>query len=112
MVLSKTNLSNGYTEMYDIAGLRDIANMAMRDAVDSQCGEYLRVVGKRVPDGSYSDMSCNVWSLMNELILFGMELRNVQNEELDRLSPGERIDRIEDFRFMNPIETDIRMRES
>ena len=112
MVLSKTNLSNGYTEEYDIAGLRDIANMAMRDAVDSQCGEYLRIVGKRCPDGSYSDMSCNVWSLTNELILFGMELRDVQNEELANLSESERIDRIEDFKFMNPIETDIRLRES
>ena len=112
MVLSKTNLSNGYIEEYDIAGLRDLANMAMRDAVNSQCGRYLRVVGKRVPDGSYSDMSSSVWGLMNELILFGMELRDVQNEELDRLNAEERIDRIEDFKFMNPIETDIRLRES
>lgn len=112
MVLSKTNLSNWYTEEYDFAGLRDLANMSMRDAVGSRCGRYLRVVGKRVPDGSYSDFSCNVWSLMNQLILFGMELRDVQNEELDRLSESERIDRIEDFKFMNPISPDIRMRES
>lgn len=112
MVLSKANLNGGYVEQYDIAGIRDIANMSMRDAVYSQCGRYLRVNGKRCPDGSYSDMSCNVWSIMNELILFGMELRSVQNEELENLSESERIDRIEDFKFMNPIETDIRLRES
>lgn len=112
MVLSKMNKTNGYTEEYDIAALQDIADMAMRDAVHDRCNGHIRVTGKRCPDGSYSDMSCNVWEIMNRLIMFGMELRDVQDEELDRLSESERIDRIEDFKFMNPIETDIRVRES
>lgn len=112
MVLSKMNKTNGYTEEYDIAALQEIADMAMRDAVHDRCNRYIRVTGKRCPDGSYSDMSCNVWEMMNRLIMFGMELRDVQDEELNKVSAEVRIDRFEDFKFMNPICHDIHLRES
>lgn len=65
---------NGYTEEYDIEGLRDLATMAARYVIKDSYGGLFTVKGRDVPDGSYSDFSCNVWELMTALIRYGASL--------------------------------------
>ena len=99
-----------YAEPFDMERIADIADMSMRDAVETICGKYLKVTGMRCPNGDYSDMECNIWSLMNRLIFFGMELKDLELKERI-LDKNGLVDAVEDFKFMNPITRDIHMRE-
>lgn len=58
------------TEVFDMARLRDLAEMAKRDV---ERDLRIPVAGKvvSVPNGTYSDLECCVWSLMKEIIHYG-----------------------------------------
>ena len=67
----------GYCEEFDMEALRDLADMAFRYVVVENGGN---MTGNqkglpRVPNGNYSDFSCNVWELMTNLIRDGMKLQ-------------------------------------
>lgn len=110
MVKNKMSLT-GYSEEFDMERLREIADMSMRDAVHTICGRNIVVNGQRCPDGSFSDFECNVWSLMNQVILFGIELRELGGKMGEDVPIESKIEAFEDFRFLNPIEHDISLRE-
>lgn len=66
--------SMGYREVYDGEALREIAQMAVRDVVKEEFGDFLKVKGAKIPNGDFSDFSCNVWSLMKALVNYGINL--------------------------------------
>lgn len=66
MILNKEN-KGSYSEEFDIARLQQIADMAY---------SYVRS-GERavdIPDWHFSDLECNVWSIMTNLVRKGKEL--------------------------------------
>ena len=65
MILDKNN-KGSYSEEFDCPRLQQIADMA-----------YLYVSSnerKGVPDWHFSDLECNVWSIMTNLVRKGKEL--------------------------------------
>lgn len=62
---------NAYSEEYDILGLRDIASMSARYVARE---EGIHVRGPDVPNGTYSDFSCVVWELFNEVMRLGVSI--------------------------------------
>ena len=62
-MIKNRNNRNGYAEPFDMERLEEIAKLAKKD---------------RCPDGTFSDLECNVWSLMRDLIEYGKEaVKNV-----------------------------------
>lgn len=57
MVKNQYN-KGSYAEMFDIERLREIAELAKKD---------------KVPNSAFSDLECNVWLLMRELVEYGQE---------------------------------------
>lgn len=78
----KNPLNKGsYSEEYDGEALRELAEMAKSYVAwdnDIQCKEI--VACKRIPDGSFSDFSCNVWSMFVDAVRYGMELQKMKEE--------------------------------
>lgn len=73
MVKNKNNIP-AYSEMFDMEALRELAKMAFYDVVVEEGGNIPKGE-KTVPDGSFSDFSCNVWALFKENVRNGMELQ-------------------------------------
>lgn len=61
------------TEVFDMARLRDLAEMAKHDV---ERDLHIPVDGKvvSVPDGTYSDFECNVWELFAEAVAYGVKI--------------------------------------
>lgn len=72
MIKDKRNIPS-YVEEYDIPGLEDIAEMAKRYVAREN---HIRLSGSDVPDGTYSDMSCNVWEIIVNAVRFGVTIAN------------------------------------
>lgn len=77
------NCKSAYSEEFDIAGLRELATMAARYIIEENYRGYYRVVGKTVPDGTYSDFDCNVWELMTALVRYGADLEKLKVKDGD-----------------------------
>lgn len=80
MVKDKNNL-NSYSEEFDINALSELATMAARYVIKEEYNDVLVTNGKTVPDGSFSDFSCNVWELMNSLVRYGIKLEKFRRDE-------------------------------
>lgn len=72
MVKDKNNIPS-YVEEYDILALDEIAEMAKRYVANEN---RIRLPGRDVPDGTYSDMSCNVWEIIVAAVRFGVKIAN------------------------------------
>ena len=54
-MVKNPNSIPAYAEQFDMERLREIAELAKKD---------------KVPNGTFSDLECNVWSLMRELVRY------------------------------------------
>ncbi len=81
---------NGYSEEYDLLCLEDLAEMAMRYVAteDDSFRSIFKTKGKTVPDGSYSDFSCEVWSLMCSLVRYGIIIERILDGAFDDYYSG------------------------
>jgi len=75
MVLDKN--SQGYREEYDGAALNKMADMAKRYVEGDDGNRYVR---DSIPDGSFSDFSCSVWEIMVNLVRYGKQLAQQEQE--------------------------------
>ena len=75
MVLDKN--SQGYREEYDGAALNKIADMAKRYVEGDDGNRYVR---DSIPDGTFSDFSCGVWEIMVNLVRYGKQLAQQEQE--------------------------------
>ena len=79
MVKDKNNIPS-YVEEYDILALEDIAEMAKRHVANEN---HVRLSGRDVPDGTYSDMSCVVWEIFVNAVNFGIAIANNPDDILE-----------------------------
>ena len=84
-MISDQRNRNEYSEEYDMVALDELAKMAMRYVAceDDDYRKIFKTYGKTVPDGSYSDFSCNVWELMTKLVRYGAVLEKIKNRRVD-----------------------------
>ncbi|MBQ8962454.1 MAG: hypothetical protein IJ089_13655 [Clostridia bacterium] len=75
MILDKN--SQGYREEYDGAALNKMADMAKRYVAGDDGNRYVR---DSIPDGSFSDFSCSVWEIMVNLVRYGKQLAQKEQE--------------------------------
>ena len=75
MILDKN--SQGYREEYDGAALNKMADMAKRYVAGDDGNRYVR---DSIPDGSFSDFSCSVWDIMVNLVRYGKQLAQKEQE--------------------------------
>ena len=75
MVLDKN--SQGYREEYDGAALNKMADMAKRYVEGDDGNRYVR---DSIPNGSFSDFSCSVWEIMVNLVRYGKQLAQQEQE--------------------------------
>ena len=68
-----------YSEKYDLPALTDIAAMSARYIAKEE--EGITVPGASIPNGNFSDFSCNVWGLFNRAIYLGYALGKGCNVE-------------------------------
>lgn len=94
-------------ETFDLAALRELADMTKRYVTKEKFGAVLKVHGDDIPDWHWSDFSCNLWSMLNELIHFGMIIQIMKDSGDD-----ERVQEILDnnLRF-DSIRNDLELRE-
>lgn len=57
----------GYCDTYSAADIRHLAEMAKR-YTKSERGFF--APGEKIPGPEYSDLDCNIWSILVELCLF------------------------------------------
>ena len=75
MILDKN--SQGYREEYDGAPLNKIADMAKRYVAGDDGNRYVR---NSIPNGDFSDFSCSVWEIMVNLVRYGKQLAQQEQE--------------------------------
>ena len=75
MILDKN--SQGYREEYDGAALNKIADMAKRYVAGDDGNRYVR---NSIPNGDFSDFSCSVWEIMVNLVRYGKQLAQKEQE--------------------------------
>ena len=75
MILDKN--SHGYREEYDGAALNKIADMAKRYVAGDDGNRYVR---NSIPNGDFSDFSCSVWEIMVNLVRYGKQLAQQEQE--------------------------------
>lgn len=94
-MIKNPNSVPGYCEEYDGEALRELVEMA-KMYVARECG--LKAPECGVPDGSFSDFSCNVWEMMTELIRYGIWLGNKKRTiELNESMARRLTDKIEEI---------------
>lgn len=89
MIKDESN-RNGYSEEFDMLALEELAEMAMRYVAteDDPFRSIFKTKGKTVPDGSYSDFSCEVWSLMCSLVRYGISIERINGGVFDVYDSG------------------------
>ena len=75
MILDKN--SQGYREEYGGAVLNKIADMAKRYVAGDDGNRYVR---NSIPNGDFSDFSCSVWEIMVNLVRYGKQLAQQEQE--------------------------------
>jgi hypothetical protein len=75
MILDKN--SQGYREEYDGKALNKIADMAKRYVAGDDGNRYVR---NSIPNGDFSDFSCSVWEIMVNLVRYGKQLAQQEQE--------------------------------
>lgn len=75
MILDKN--SQGYREEYDGAALNKIVDMAKRYVAGDDGNRYVR---NSIPNGDFSDFSCSVWEIMVNLVRYGKQLAQQEQE--------------------------------
>ena len=75
MILDKN--SQGYREEYDGAALNKIADLATRSVAGDDGNRYVR---NSIPNGDFSDFSCSVWEIMVNLVRYGKQLAQQEQE--------------------------------
>lgn len=78
----KNKMNPGRTEEFDIAAIRDLAEMAKKYVATED--RVFTAKGQNVPDGTYSDFACNVWEIMNELVRYGYYM-HVREEQINKI---------------------------
>ena len=64
-------------EEYDGAALNKIADMAKRYVAGDDGNRYVR---NSIPNGDFSDFSCSVWEIMVNLVRYGKQLAQQEQE--------------------------------
>ena len=57
--------------------LHELLNEAPRDFYDMDCNRYVR---NSIPNGDFSDFSCSVWEIMVNLVRYGKQLAQQEQE--------------------------------
>lgn len=68
-----------YTETFDAPALIELRAMAAR-YVAKENG--IAVSGRTIPNGTYSDFSCQVWQIFVDAIRLGIDISNGENPEI------------------------------
>lgn len=98
MIKNKNNIP-GYCEEYDGEALRELCEMA-KMYVARENG--VKAPKSGVPDGSFSDFDCGVWSMMTELIRYGIWLGKKSRELTDaEFMAHQYQERLDDLKKMN-----------